>query len=84
MIIEFLGIALFSFLMGSINTLVVTDQKLQDIIDERIEDLDIWLRRLDKSRTKILPKNLYDSIKDFVERSFYFDFILIRQQEFYE
>jgi hypothetical protein len=39
---------------------------------------------LDKSRTKILPKNLYDSIKDFVERSFYFDFILIRQQEFYE
>lgn len=67
MVIEFLGIALFSFLMGSINTLVVTDQKLQDIIDDRIENLDIWLRRLDKSRTKILPKNLYDSIKDFVE-----------------
>lgn len=78
MAIEFLGIALFSFLMGSINTLVVTDQKLQDIIDERIEDLDIWLRRLDKSRTKILPKNLYDSIKDFVDRAFYFDYNLIR------
>ena len=78
MVIEFLGIALFSFLMGSINTLVVTDQKLQDIIDDRIEDLDIWLRRLDKSRTKILPKNLYDSIKDFVEQSFYFDYNLIR------
>ena len=78
MVIEFLGIALFSFLMGSINTLVVSDQKLQDIIDERTEDLDIWLRRLDKSRTKILPKHLYDSIKDFVEKSFYFDYNLIR------
>ena len=84
MMIEFLGIALFSFLMGSINTLVVSDQKLQDIIDERTEDLDIWLRRLDKSRTKILPKHLYDSIKDFVEKSFYFDYNLIRNQEFYD
>lgn len=46
--------------------------------------MDIWLRRLDKSRTKILPKHLYDSIKDFVEKSFYFDYNLIRTQEFYE
>ena len=78
MIVEFLGIGLFSFLMGSINNLVTSDQKLQDILDERIEDLDIWLRRLDKSRTKLLPKYLYDSIKDFVEKSFHFDYNLIR------
>jgi len=84
MVVEFLGIGLFSFLMGSINSLVVSEQKLQDIIDVRIEDLDIWLRKLDKSRTKILPQSLYNSIKDFVEKSFYFDFNLIRSQEFFD
>jgi hypothetical protein len=50
MIVEFIGIAFFSFLMGSINNILVQESKLQDIIDERIEDLDIWLRKLDKSR----------------------------------
>ena len=84
MIVEFLGIGVFSFLMGSINSLFVSQLNLQDIIDDRIEDLDIWLRRLDKSRSKILPKRLYDSIKDFVEKSFYFDYNLIRSQEFFD
>lgn len=84
MVVEFLGIGLFSFLMGSINNLVVSEQKLQDIIDDKIEDLDIWLRKLDKSRSKILPKPLYDNIKDFVEKSFYFDYNQIRSQEFFE
>ena len=67
MVIEFLGISLFSFLMGSINSIVESEQKLQDIIDERLEDLDIWLRRLDKSRARVLPRYLYDAIKEFVE-----------------
>ena len=84
MVVEFLGIGVFSFLMGSINSLFVSQLNLQDIIDDRIEDLDIWLRRLDKSRSKILPKRLYDSIKDFVEKSFYFDYNLIRSQEFFD
>ena len=48
--VEFIGIGFFSFLMGSINNILVQESKLQDIIDEKIEDLDIWLRKLDKSR----------------------------------
>ena len=84
MVVEFSGVGLFSLLMGSINNLVVSEQKLQDVIDDRMEDLDIWLRKLDKSRKKILPKHLYDNIKDFVEKSFYFDFNLIRKDEFYD
>jgi hypothetical protein len=84
MMVEFLGIGLFSFLMGSINTLVVSEKKLQDIIDDRNEDLDIWLRKLDKSRKSVLQKELYENIKDFIEKSFYFDFNQIRAEEFLE
>jgi hypothetical protein len=84
MVVEFLGIALFSFLMGSINSLVVSEMKLQDIIDERNEDLDIWLRKLDKSRNKNLNQQLYDNIKHFVEKSFYFDFNQIQREEFFD
>ena len=78
MIVEFIGIAFFSYLMGIINSILVQESKLQDIIDERIEDLDIWLRKLDKSRSsRQLPKGLYDSIKEYVEASFLLDFNLI-------
>jgi len=84
MAVEFIGIGFFSFLMGSINNILVQESKLQDIIDEKIEDLDIWLRRLDKSRTnKHLPKGLYDNIKNYVEASFLLDFNLIHSYEFY-
>lgn len=83
--VEFIGIGFFSFLMGSINNIIVQESKLQDIIDERIEDLEIWLRRLDKSRAnKQLPSGLYDSIKEYVEASFLLDFNLIQTYEFFD
>ena len=85
MMVEFIGIGFFSFLMGSINSILVQQSKLQDIIDEKIEDLDIWLRKLDKSRTnKHLPKILYDNIKNYVESSFLLDFNLIQSFEFFD
>jgi len=56
MIIEFMGIGVFSFLMGSINDLVGSEMTLQDIIDERMEDIEGWLRKLEKSRPKNFSK----------------------------
>ena len=85
MAIEFIGIGFFSFLMGSFNSILVQESKLQDIIDEKIEDLDIWLRKLDKSRnSKHLPKILYDNVKGYVESSFLLDFNLIQTFEFFD
>ena len=52
MIVEFLGIGVFSYLMGSINSLMGSDYTLQDIIDERMENVEMWLRKLEKSRSK--------------------------------
>lgn len=74
MVVEFLGIVVFSYLMGSINNLVGRESTLQDIIDERIEDVELWLRKLEKSRSKNFSKQLYDCIKLYTEKAYYFDF----------
>jgi hypothetical protein len=84
MIIEFLGIGVFSFLMGSINGLVGSERKLQDIIDERIEDIEQWLRKLEKSRSKNFDKQLYDSIKEYTIKSYQYDFCQINNSEFFK
>ena len=72
--VEFLGIGVFSYLMGSINDLVGSEQTLQDIIDERMEHIEHWLKNLEKARPKNFSKNLYDSIKEYTEKSYYYDF----------
>ena len=50
MMLEFLGIGVFSYLMGSINSLVSSETTLQDIIDDRVEKVENWLRQLEKTR----------------------------------
>jgi len=45
--LEFIGIAFFSLLMSSINNILVQESKVQDIIDEKIDKLEVWLRKLD-------------------------------------
>lgn len=84
MIVEFGGINLFSMLMSFLSGIIGTEPTLQDIIDERMEDLDVWLRKLDKSRNILLQKTTYESIKEFVQKSFNHDFNLIRGQEFFD
>lgn len=74
MVVEFLGIGVFSYLMGSINTLVASESTLQEAIDERMEEIETWLRKLEKSRQKNFSKVLYDAIKDYTERSYYYDY----------
>lgn len=56
MIVEFLGIGFFSFLMNSINSLFGSEKSLSDIIDKRIENVEAWLRMVEKSRSKNFTK----------------------------
>jgi hypothetical protein len=42
--------------MGSINNIVGQECSLQDVIDERIEEIEGWLRKLEKSRSKNFSK----------------------------
>jgi len=83
MVVEFLGIGVFSWLMGSINGLAKSDSKLQDIIDKRMEDVESWLRKLDKSRTKNFNQILYNNIKAYSEKSYMHDYSNIKENEFY-
>ena len=41
--------------MGTINGIVEQEPTLQDIVDERIDDLEVWLHVLDQSRDSYLP-----------------------------
>ena len=47
MIVEFLGIGTFSYFMGSINTLVSSETTVQQIVDDRNEVIEMWLRKLE-------------------------------------
>ena len=84
MIVEFLGIGVFSYLMGSINDLVGTESTLQDIIDDRVDDTEQWLRQIEKSRSKNFSKILCDCIKEYTNQSYQYDFYQIQRAEFYD
>jgi len=74
MFVEFIGIAFFSFIMGSINNIFLVDNGSSDIIETKLEQVDVWLVKLDNSRmSKSLPKILYDKIKLYIKESLYYD-----------
>jgi hypothetical protein len=83
MIVEFLGIGVFSFLMGSINSLVGSEITLQDIKDKRTEKVELWLRQLEKIRDKNLNKVYYDSIKAFTSKSYIHDYEFIKDGDYF-
>jgi hypothetical protein len=74
MFVEFIGIAFFSFVMGSINNNFLTDSSSKEYVAAKIEQVDIWLVKLDNSRTsKSLPKILYEKIKVYIRESLHYD-----------
>ena len=62
----------------------IAQEILPMIIDERIEDIEQWLRKLEKARPKNFSKNLYDSIKEYTEKSYKYDFNQINEAEFFD
>ncbi len=83
--VEFIGIGFFSFIMGSINRIILSQGRDQDIIEDRLDNIDVWLLKLDQSRkSKSLPKPLYDKIKEYIEHSFVLDFnMLVKDNNFF-
>ena len=45
--VEFVGLTVFSFLTGTISTLFSGDQNFESLITEKMENLDLWLLRLE-------------------------------------
>ena len=48
-ILEFLGLTFFSFLMGSINGIFNTSDNFDDLIEEKLDSLDMWIKKIEKS-----------------------------------
>ena len=66
MVVEFLGILVFSIIMTSVNQALGQSGDF-DIIENKIDQVDVWLVKLDNSRlSKSLPKILYEKIKVYI------------------
>ena len=47
--LQFIGLVFFSFLMGSINGIFNTSDNFEDLIDEKLDQLDMWIKKIEKS-----------------------------------
>lgn len=64
--------------MGTINKVLGEDDGALDIINEKLEEVDLWLLKLDNTRSdKSLPRPLYEKIKEFIQSSLKSDFDML-------
>jgi len=85
MFAEFIGIGIFSLIMGSTQSILMNDGNISDYMGSKLEAVEVWLVRLDNSRlTDSLPAVLYDKIKMYIEESLYYNNdLLIEQADFF-
>ena len=46
---EFLGLTFFSFLMGSITNIFSITDNFDDLIEKKLDTLDMWIKKIEKS-----------------------------------
>lgn len=81
MAVEFIGLTFFSFLTGTISVMFSGDQSFESLINARMEELDLWLLRLENcNKEEKIPNKLYHSIKEFIQDAFVYDFNLIIEE----
>ena len=79
--VEFIGLTFFSFLTGTISVMFSGDQSFESLINARMEELDLWLLRLENcNKEEKIPNKLYHSIKEFIQDAFVYDFNLIIEE----
>jgi hypothetical protein len=86
MVLEFIGLSFFSFLMGSINNMLKRTDNFENMIDEKLSLLDIWIKKIEKSnKPYFIPPELYSNIKQYVKDAFLHDFnLIIEEFNFYQ
>jgi len=86
MIVEFIGLTFFSFLTGTISSMFSGDQTFESLINARMEELDLWLLKLENCNSKEkIPNLLYNTIKVFIEDAFIYDYnLIIEEFDFYD
>ena len=81
MCVEFIGLSFFSFLTGVVKEMFSDNQSFENLINARMEQLDLWLLRLETcNKEQQIPNKLYHSIKEFIQDAFVYDFNLIIEE----
>jgi len=85
-VLEFIGLTFFSFLMGSINGIFNTKDNFDDLIEEKLDSLDMWIKKIEKSNKPFhIQPTLYNDIRKYVEQAFLYDFnLVIEEFQFYQ
>ena len=83
--LEFLGLTFFSFLMGSINGLFNNSDSFDDLMAEKLDALDVWIKKIEKSNKPMhIQPTLYNNIRSYIEQAFQHDFnIVVEEFDFY-
>ena len=81
-----MGLTFFSFLMGSINGIFNTSDNFDDLIEEKLDSLDMWIKKIEKSNKPFhIQPTLYNDIRKYVEQAFLYDFnLVIEEFQFYQ
>lgn len=67
-VLEFVGLTFFSFLMGTINGIFNTKDNFDDLIEEKLDSLDMWIKKIEKSNKPFhIQPTLYNDIRKYVE-----------------
>ena len=67
-LLEFMGLIFFSGLMGNINGLFDQNDSFEDLIQEKLDALDMWVKKIEKSNHPYhLQPLLYNDIRKYVE-----------------
>lgn len=48
-LVEFIGLTFFSFFMGNITELFSNSDNFEDIIEKKLDNLDLWIKKIEKS-----------------------------------
>lgn len=80
-ILEFIGLTFFSFLMGSITSIFNTSDNFDDLIEDKLDSLDMWIKKIEKSNKPFhIQPSLYNDIRKYVEQAFMYDFNLVIEE----
>lgn len=81
MVVQFSGLTFFSILMGSISGIFNTSDNFDDLIEEKLDQLDMWIKKIEKSNKPFhIQPMLYNDIRKYVEQAYLFDFNLVIEE----
>ena len=80
-ILEFAGLTFFSFLMGAINGIFNTMDNFEDLVEEKLDALDMWIKKIEKANKPFhIQATLYNDIRKYIEQAFLYDFNLLIEE----